>query len=152
MTRSFVSVTPQRIVLASCAMLFAFLAIGWMTREDPGEGPLLQVLDGGFVNNFRMTEMHHGFAAAKPLASDSTIEASVERPASSADRGVRGRTRAPDQWKEVVPWSRAADLAGPLGGPVVGSGQESNAANFRNRCTTWSCLGLCIRYPQRCRY
>lgn len=93
MTRSFVSVTPQRIVLASCAMLFALFAIGWMTREDPGEKPLLQVLGGGFVYNYRISEMHYGFSAAvaRPLPSGSIIEASFEDPAGGAAHTVRER-------------------------------------------------------------
>ncbi|EKF20853.1 hypothetical protein [Nitratireductor pacificus] len=93
MTRSFVSVTPQRIVLASCALLAALFAIGWMTREDPGEKPLLQVLGGGFVYNYRISEMHYGFSAAvaKPLASGSIIEASFEDPAGGEPHTVRER-------------------------------------------------------------
>ncbi|WP_048646449.1 hypothetical protein [Nitratireductor soli] len=145
---SIVSITPQRIVLASCAVLSVLFAIGWMTREDPGEKPLLQVLGGGFVYNYRISEMHYGFSAvvSKPLASGSIIEASFEDPAGGAVHVVRQRVsprtsryalhsppvrgveagrpylvaiRVLDRLGEEVLWARDMDFVSQVDGAIV---------------------------------
>lgn len=65
--------------LALCAVLFV---AGWFTREDLSEQPYLEILGGGFMFNYRNTDVYYGFTAQvkRPLASGSIIEASFEDP------------------------------------------------------------------------
>lgn len=88
--------TLQRVVATSVAVLAVLFAIGWMTRVDPGETPLVKVLGGGFVFNYRIGEVYYGFTAVvqRPLASGSIIEASFEDPAGGAPHVVRTRVAA----------------------------------------------------------
>jgi len=84
------------VVAASLAVLGVLFAIGWTTRVDPGETPLVKVLGGGFIFNYRIGEVHYGFTAVvqRPLASGSIIEASFEDPGGGPPILVRTRVDA----------------------------------------------------------
>lgn len=86
-------VSLKAVIIASILVLGPLFAIGWATREDPAETPLLGVAGGGFVFNYREGEVFYGFTAVvqKPLASGSIIEASFEDPTGKADHVVRER-------------------------------------------------------------
>lgn len=85
--------TPSRIVAGSLVLLAGLFAAGWMTRVDPGEKPVIAVLGGGFIFNYRLADYYYGFTAVvqKPLESGSVIEASFEDPAGGAPIVVRER-------------------------------------------------------------
>jgi hypothetical protein len=63
-------------------LLAALFAVGFATRHDPGDKPLLAILGGGFIYNYRIAEVHYGFTAVvqKPLESGAIIEARFEDP------------------------------------------------------------------------
>ena len=86
-------VTLPKIVLASLLLLAPLFAIGWVTREDPAETPLLQIVGGGFIFNYRIAEVYYGFTAvvSKPLESGSIIEARFEDPRGAEAHVVRER-------------------------------------------------------------
>jgi len=88
--------TLPRIVAGAVAVLAVLFAVGWMTRVDPSDKPLVKVLGGGFMFNYRIGEVFYGFTAVvqKPLESGSIIEASFEDPAGGAPLLVRTRVDA----------------------------------------------------------
>jgi len=88
--------TLPRVAAAAFALLAVLFAIGWATRIDPSDKPLVKVLGGGFMFNYRIGEVFYGFTAVvqKPLASGSIIEASFEDPAGGAPHVVRTRVDA----------------------------------------------------------
>lgn len=90
------SVTPTRIVAASLLLVAILFAIGWATRNDPADKPLIAVLGGGFVFNYRIGEVTYGVTTLvqKPLASGSILEASFEDPAGGPPLIVRERVNA----------------------------------------------------------
>ena len=62
------------LALAACGLLFAAV---WSLRPDPAGQPYLQFSGGGFVFNYRISEVFYGFTAfvARPLETGSIIEA-----------------------------------------------------------------------------
>lgn len=86
-------VTPFRIVAASIVLLAGLFAIGWATRIDPSEKPVIAVVGGGFIINYRIADHFYGFTAVvqKPLESGSIIEASFEDPGGGPPIVVRER-------------------------------------------------------------
>ena len=81
-------------VLAAVAVVLAPLfVVGWLTRQNPGEVPLIDITGGGFVFNYRIAEVFYGFTAVvrKPLEAGAIIEASFEDPASDEPHVVRER-------------------------------------------------------------
>ena len=86
-------ITLPRIIAATMAVLAVLLAIGWMTRVDPSDKPYLRILGGGFIFNYRISDIHYGFTAIveRPLLPGSIIEASFEDPAGGPDHVVRVR-------------------------------------------------------------
>ena len=85
--------TPLRIVVASLVLVAGLFAVGWATRVDPGGKPVIAVLGGGFIFNYRLADYHYGFTAVvqKPLESGSIIEAAFEDPAGGPPIVVRQR-------------------------------------------------------------
>lgn len=85
--------SPARIITVAVAMLVVLFAFGWATRHDPAEKPLIQILGGGFIFNYRIADVRYGFTAvvAKPLESGSIIEAAFENPAGGEPLVVRER-------------------------------------------------------------
>lgn len=86
-------VSPARVIMAAVALLAVLAAIGWATRQDPQDKPLLAILGGGFMFNYRVAEVFYGFTAqvTKPLETGSVIEARFENPAGGEDLIVRER-------------------------------------------------------------
>lgn len=86
-------VTPFRLVAASIALLAVLFAAGWATRIDPNDKPVIAVLGGGFILNYRIADHYYGFTAVvqKPLESGSIIEAVFEDPAGGAPIVLRQR-------------------------------------------------------------
>lgn len=87
------SVTPARIVIASLVVVALLFAIGWATRNDPNDKPVIAIVGGGFILNYRIAEHFYGFVAVvqKPLETGSIIEASFEDPAGGGPILVRQR-------------------------------------------------------------
>lgn len=81
------------VILAACALLVPLFAIGWLTREDPGEKPFLQILGGGFIFNYRVSDVYYGFTAVvqRPLPTGSIVEVEFEDPAGGPAHLVRQR-------------------------------------------------------------
>ena len=86
-------VSPARVIMAAVALLAVLAAIGWATRQDPQDKPLLAILGGGFMFNYRVAEVFYGFTAqvTKPLETGSVIESRFENPAGGDDLVVRER-------------------------------------------------------------
>lgn len=86
-------VSPARLAAAACALLVPLFVLGWLTREDPAEKPYLQVLGGGFIFNYRVSDVYYGFTAAimRPLPTGSIVEAAFEDPAGGPPHIVRQR-------------------------------------------------------------
>lgn len=81
-------------VLAAVGLVLAPLfVVGWLTRQDPAEVPLVDIIGGGFVFNYRIAEVFYGFTAVvrKPLEAGAIIEASFEDPARAEPHVVRER-------------------------------------------------------------
>lgn len=87
------AVTPFRLVVASLLLVAALFAAGWATRSDPNDRPVIAVIGGGFILNYRIADHFYGFTAVvrKPLESGSIIEATFEDPAGGPDFVVRER-------------------------------------------------------------
>lgn len=85
--------SPLNIVLAALVLLAGLFAVGWATRQDPSTKPLLSVIGGGFVFNYRLADIYYGFTAVveRPLESGSVIEARFEDPGGGAAIVVRER-------------------------------------------------------------
>jgi hypothetical protein len=68
------------LVAASLALVAVLFAIGWATRENPTDSAYLKILGGGFMFNYRVSDVHYGFTAAvmRPLPTGSIIEAVFE--------------------------------------------------------------------------
>jgi hypothetical protein len=82
-----------RLVGAALALLAVLLAVGWLTRENPQDKPYLKILGGGFMFNYRVSDVYYGFTALvdRPLPTGSVIEAAFEDPAGGPDHVVRTR-------------------------------------------------------------
>jgi len=78
------------LAIALCAVLFV---VGWFLREDPSAEPYLKIMGGGFMFNYRNTDVYYGFTAivSRPLASGSIIEAAFEDPAGGKPHVVSER-------------------------------------------------------------
>lgn len=93
----FVGLFTVGRVLTVLAVLFILLfAIGWILREDPADKPYLTVLGGGFVFNYRVSDVFYGFTAQveKPLATGAIVEVSFENPAGGPPLVVSKRVSA----------------------------------------------------------
>jgi len=71
-----------RVVIALSAIAAMLLAYGWITRDDPADKPYLVVTGGGFIFNYRISEVFYGLTVTvqKPLAVGSIIKARFENP------------------------------------------------------------------------
>lgn len=89
-------VSLKGMVAAACLLLVPLFAVGWLTRVDPAEKPLLHISGGGFVFNYRVAEVYYGFSATvqKPLHTGSVIEATFEDPAGGEPLTARLRVGA----------------------------------------------------------
>lgn len=85
--------SPSRLVAATIVVLAVLFAVGWATRQDPADKPVLDILGGGFIFNYRIADIHYGFTAVvqRPLESGSIIEARFENPAGGEELVVRER-------------------------------------------------------------
>jgi hypothetical protein len=85
--------TPLRIVVGSLLLVAGLFAVGWATRIDPSDKPVIAVVGGGFILNYRIADHFYGFTAVvqKPLESGSIIEAQFEDPAGGPRIVVRER-------------------------------------------------------------
>lgn len=74
--------TFEKVVAAIIGLGVILFAIGWVTREDPAEKPLLIIAGGGFIHNYRVADIFYGFTAlvAKPVSSGSLIVAEFDNP------------------------------------------------------------------------
>lgn len=86
-------VSLKGFVTAAVLLLVPLFVIGWLTREDPGEKPYLQILGGGFIFNYRVADVFYGFTAVvqRPLPTGSIIEAAFEDPGGGEAHTVRQR-------------------------------------------------------------
>jgi hypothetical protein len=85
--------TPFRMVTAGVALVAVLFAVGWATRQNPADKPMLNILGGGFIFNYRIADIYYGFTAVvqRPLESGSIIEARFENPAGGKELVVRER-------------------------------------------------------------
>lgn len=85
--------SPSRLVAAAIGVLAILFAVGWLTRQDPADKPVLEILGGGFVFNYRIADIHYGFTAVvrRPLESGSIIEVRFEDPGGGDELVVRER-------------------------------------------------------------
>lgn len=85
--------SPFGLVLMSLLLLAGLFAAGWVTRIDPDEGPLIRVMGGSFIFNYRLADVTYGFTAvvSRPLESGSVIEAAFEDPSGGSPLLVRER-------------------------------------------------------------
>lgn len=76
--------------ISACVVLFGAV---WALREDPSQKPYLAIAGGGFVFNYRVSEVFYGFTAlvARPLETGSIIEASFSTGKDSSPAVVRQR-------------------------------------------------------------
>lgn len=108
----------SHVIAAAVLLLAPLFAIGWTTRKDPAETPLLGIVGGGFIFNYREGEVYYGFTAIvqKPLASGSIIEATFEDPTGEPAHVVRER---------VTPMTNKYPLRSPpVRGVEAGKGYE----------------------------
>jgi hypothetical protein len=86
-------VSLKGLLAVAIALLVPLFVLGWLTREDPGEKPYLQILGGGFIFNYRVADVFYGFTAVvqKPLPTGTVVEAAFEDPAGGAPHTVRQR-------------------------------------------------------------
>ncbi len=89
-SRTFSFNAAMLITVSALAGLFA---IAWAVRPNPDDMPYLKIVGGGFVFNYRVSEVFYGFTAlvVRPLATGSIIEASFEDPQGGAPHVVRQR-------------------------------------------------------------
>ncbi|MBZ0164391.1 MAG: hypothetical protein K8H74_16975 [Notoacmeibacter sp.] len=73
--------------------LVALFAIAWAFRPSVDDMPYLKIAGGGFVYNYRLSEVFYGFTAqvARPLETGSIIEAAFEDPQGGPSHVVRQR-------------------------------------------------------------
>jgi hypothetical protein len=85
--------SPPRLIAASLGLLVVLFAVGWATRQDPTDKPVLDIIGGGFIFNYRIADIYYGFTAVvrRPLESGSVIEARFEDPGGGEDLVVRER-------------------------------------------------------------
>lgn len=83
----------KRVLAAVFALLAVLFAIGWVTRQDVGELPYLKLVGGGFIYNYRVSDVYYGFTAVvlKPIPTGSIVEASFEDPGGGPALIVRQR-------------------------------------------------------------
>lgn len=138
----------EMIAVAGLAIAGVAFAVGWMTREDPGETPYLRIVGGGFIFNYRVADVFYGFTAQvmKPLPVGSIIVAEFEDPAGGPllviEKRVNARTtryglRSPsvrgvragepyavtvslyDRRREALLWRQQKHYVSPIGDDVV---------------------------------
>jgi len=68
-------------------VLAVLFAIGFATRIDPSQRPIIEILGGGFIYNYRIAEVKYGLTLAvkRPLESGSIVEARFEDPGGGPD-------------------------------------------------------------------
>jgi len=90
--------TLGRVLTAAGALLVLLFAIGWATREDPGEKPYIRIIGGGFIFNYRVADVHYGFTAVveRPLPTGTIVEAEFEDPSGGEPHIVRQRMGGPE--------------------------------------------------------
>ena len=138
-----------KIIGAAGALLALLFLVGWLTRDDPGDKPYLRILGGGFIFNYRVSDVYYGFTAVvqRPLPTGSIVEARFEDPAGGPPRVVSQRMGGPgvtqfslrspsvrgvkagepytlelrilDRQETQVIWSNATDFRSPISDDVV---------------------------------
>lgn len=85
--------SPSGMFAAALLLLIPLFAVGWLTREDPGERAYLRIVGGGFIFNYRVADVYYGFTAIvqRPLPTGSVVEAEFEDPGGGAAHLVRQR-------------------------------------------------------------
>ena len=83
----------RRVLAAVLTLMAVLFAIGWLTRQDVGELPYLRIIGGGFIYNYRVSDVYYGFTAVvlKPTPTGSIVEATFEDPGGGVPLVVRQR-------------------------------------------------------------
>lgn len=94
-------VSLKGLVLVAVVLLVPLFALGWLTREDPADKPYLRIVGGGFIFNYRVSDVYYGFTAIvqKPLPTGTIVEAAFEDPAGGTVHTVRQRIGGPEMAK-----------------------------------------------------
>lgn len=85
---------PLPALAAICVVTVLLLVgIGWLTAEKPRERPYLNVLGGGFIFNYRVSDIYYGIAVVPVHSVDvgDIVEARFEDPSGGPDILVRKR-------------------------------------------------------------
>lgn len=92
------------VIAAACLLLVPLFAVGWLTREDPGDRPYLRILGGGFIFNYRVADVYYGFTAVvqRPLPTGSVVEAAFDDPGGGPAHLVRQRIGGPEMTRFMM--------------------------------------------------
>lgn len=85
--------STRRVLAAVLTLIAVLFALGWMTRQDVGELPYLRIIGGGFIYNYRVSDVYYGFTAVvlKPIPTGAIVEAAFENPGGGPPLVVRQR-------------------------------------------------------------
>ncbi len=88
--------TIEKVGIVMVTVAAIAFAAGWITRDDPSKKPPILIAGGGFIYNYRVSEVFYGFTAmvAKPVSNGSLLVASFEDPAGGPPMVVETRVRA----------------------------------------------------------
>ena len=83
----------RRVLAAVLTLMAVLFALGWLTRQDVGDLPYLRIIGGGFIYNYRVSDVYYGFTAVvlKPIPTGSIVEAAFENPGGGAPLVVHQR-------------------------------------------------------------
>lgn len=88
--------TFEKVIAMAIILVLGLLALGFMTRKDPGERPAIGIAGGGFVFNYREADVYYGFTAhvLKPLPAGSVLVSTFEDPGGGSPLMVETRLHA----------------------------------------------------------
>ena len=88
--------TIEKIGMTMVAVAAIAFAAGWVTRDDPSKKPPILIAGGGFIYNYRVSEVFYGFTAmvAKPVSNGSLLVAEFEDPGGGPPMVVETRVNA----------------------------------------------------------
>ncbi|MEQ8479471.1 MAG: hypothetical protein RIC18_02355 [Hoeflea sp.] len=88
--------TFEKVIAAAIILVLGLLTIGFMTRKGPEERPAIGIAGGGFIFNYRESDVFYGFTAQvlKPLPAGSVLVSAFEDPGGGPPLVVETRLHA----------------------------------------------------------